>query len=457
MATNIDPILEARLDLLEQALAEVNDFRLTMTDQRERLDKIKGFLDGADGLQQIRRKLFYSVDAAKARIQGPPPVPDEDPEDDTGDADIEPSDLDEAANLLDTALQQLNELERARQDARKHFDGIQRWSVAALVEVQLEAAAEHYRSMVDLIRRDPDPWQAYEQQLRGRGEQLFTAYLDLLSSMAVRGLGIDTELVKDGEALLKLLKPRGYLAELRNFPVPNLLTGTEHVQLGYLGWSLWALPLIARHVGLDLIKKNVFGTDVPERLQILCADAFALYTMGPSYASAAIYLELDPDGAANDGISDPIRAEFLLNGLPKLGGDTERERQVLENRAQQLRDAWHTASAAVHGNEVSLAEDDQKIVDGFLEELHERYKEMAFSMRGLDYSVALAKELAAEAPASGMPQIRDLLVAMWWARIDHPGHCSGIHKRVRDITSRAAPASRAAQRHSLRGPGRPEW
>ena len=25
-----------------------------------------------------------------------------------------------------------------------------------------------------------------------------------------------------------------------------------------------------------------------------------------------------------------------------------------------------------------------------------------------------------------MPQIRDLLVAMWWGRLDHPGRCPGI-------------------------------
>ena len=103
--------------------------------------------------------------------------------------------------------------------------------------------------------------------------------------------------------------------------------------------------------------------------------------MGPSYACAAIYLELDPDGAISDGISDPIRAEFLLDGLPKLGDDPER--QVLESRAEQLRNAWRTASAAVHGEEVSLAEDDQKVVDRFLDELHGRYKE-GYSAGGIE-------------------------------------------------------------------------
>jgi hypothetical protein len=464
--SNLDPILEARLDLLEQALAEVDKIRDAMTEQRERLDEIQGFLDGTGGLLQIRRKLWTSVKDALNRIEGPPLVSDdlmeEDTEDDTGDDDTGLSEQDQsnrqAAKLLDTALQQLNELEQARQDARRHFQGIQRWSVAGLVDVQLDAAAQQYRSMVDLIRRAPDPWQAYEQQLRGRGEQLFTAYLDLLSSMAVRGVGIDTELAKDRQALLKLLKPRGYLPELPNFPAPNLLTGTEHVQLGYLGWSLWALPLIARHAGLDLIKRNVFGTDIPDRLQILCADGFALYTMGPSYACAAIYLELDPDGATSDGISDPIRAEILLDSLPKLGDDPER--QVLESHAEQLRNAWRRARTAVHGGEVSLAEDDQKIVDRFLDELHGPYKEMAYSMRGLAYSVALAEDLAAETPAEsnpGMPQIRDLLVAMWWGRLDYPGHCPGIHQRARDIASNAAPAPRAPQRQPRHAVGRTEW
>jgi hypothetical protein len=467
MPTNLDPILEARLDLLEQALAEVDKILYAMIDQRERLEQIQLFLTGEGGLKQIRKKLWTSVMDALNRIEGPPLVADdlmeEDLEDDTGDGDTGWSEQDhsrlQAVALLNTALQQLNELEQARHDARKHFQEIQQWSVAGLVEEQLDAAARQYRSMVDLIRRAPDPWQAYEQQLRGRGEQLFTAYLDLLSSMAVRDVGIiDDRLAKDRKELLKLLKPRGYLSELPNFPAPNLLTGTEHVQLGYFGWSLWALPLIARHAGLDLIKRDVFSTEIPDRLQILCADAFALYTMGPSYACAAIYLELDPDDATSDGISDAIRAEVLLDGLPKLGDDPER--RVLESRAEQLRNAWNRARAAVHGEEVSLAEDDQKIVDRFLDELRGPYNEMAYSMRGLAHPVALAEELAAAPPVGpdpGMPPIRDLLIAMWWGRLDHPGYCPKIHQRARDIASRAASALGPLQRRSRSGTGRAEW
>lgn len=466
MPTDLDPILEARLDLLEQALAEVDKIRDAMTDQRQRLNEIQGFLDGDGGLFQIRRDLWTSVKDALNRIEGPPLIPDEVTEeafeDEAGEDGTELSEQDrshlQAVNLLNTALHQLDELERARQTARRSFQGIHRWSVAGLADLQLEAAASQYRHMVNGIRGAPDPWQAYEQQLRGRGEQLFTAYLDLLSSMAMRGL-IDTELGKDRKALqMLLLKPKGYQTDAPSLPAANLLTGTEHVQLGYLGWSLWALPLIARHAGLDLMAGGVFATEIPDRLQILCADAFALYTMGPSYACAAIYLELDPDGATSDGISDPIRAEVLLDGLPKLGGAVERK--VLQNRAEQLRNAWRRARAAVHGEEVNLAEEDQKIVDRFLDELHGPYKEMAYSMRDLAYADELARGLAAETPAepeAGIPQTRDLLVAMWWGRLDHPGRFPEIHRRARVLASRAAPPPRPAQRHSRYGMGRSGW
>lgn len=465
MPVNLDPILEARLDLLEQALAEVGKIRDAMTEQRERLKRIERFLDGNGGLFRIRTRLWTNIRDALTRIEGQTLVPDDamwevpgnDPDDENAELYEQDQSNQQAVEFLNSAIQQLSELDDARQEARRQFQGIHQWSVAGLAHDQLDAAAQQYRSMVDLIRRAQDPWQAYEQQLRGRGEQLFAAYLDLLSSMAVRGIGIDSELGRDRQALLKfLLQPRGYLTELPSFPAPNLLTGsTEHVQLGYLGWSLWALPLIARDAGLDLIKENVFGTDIPEWLQILCADAFALYTMGPSYACAAIYLELDPDGVATEVISDPIRAEFLLDCLPKLADDPER--QALQSRAEQLRSAWRKAGAAVHDAEASLSHDDQKTVDRFLDELHGRYKEMAYNMRDLAYSADLAGRLTAEAPDGEMPQVRDLLVAMWWGRLDNPEDCAHIHQRAQDIASRAVPASRPAQRNLRYGMGRAEW
>lgn len=459
---SLDPILEARLDLLEHALAEVDKIRAAMTEQSKRLKAIEGFLDGDGGLFRLRARLWTNIKDALNRVEGPPLVPYEtmgDVPEDGGEPPEQDQSNQQAVTFLNTALEQLTELEKARQGARRQFQGIQRWSVAGLQPDQLDTAAQQYRSMVDLIRRAQDPWQAYEQQLRGRGEQLFTAYLDLLSSMAVRGLGIDTELVKDRQTLLKfLLQPRGHLPELPSFPAPNLLTGTEHVQLGYLGWSLWALPLIARHAGLNLINKDVFETGVPGRLRTLCADAFALYTMGPSYVCAAIYLELDPDGAATEGISDPVRAEFLLDGLPRLGDGPER--QELQSRTEQLRDAWRKAGTGVQSAEIGLAHDDQKVVDRFLDELNGRYREMGYSMRGLDYSVDLAKRLAAEgpaAPAGEMPQVRDLLVAIWCARLDHPGRCAGIHQRAQDIASPGGSAARPAHGYPRQGMRRAEW
>src|SRR5215471_333871 len=258
MPADPDPILEARLGLLEQALDEVDKIRQAMTQQRSCLNEVQRFLDGDAEIRQHRSELSIVLKQVLARV--------EESSRDQGDGMDEPPDgeASEAVTMLQKALEHINKLEQARNDARKEFREIRRWSVAGLADLQLNTAAAQYRAQVNNIRRSVDLWQAYEQELRGRGEELFIAYLDLLSSMAVRGFGIDAEFARDREALLNLLlQPRGYLTEMPTFPAANLLTGTEHVQLGYLNWSLWALPLIARHAGQDLIDRNAFATEIP--------------------------------------------------------------------------------------------------------------------------------------------------------------------------------------------------
>jgi hypothetical protein len=440
MATSLDPILEARLDLLDQALAEVEEIRKAMAVQRDSLKNIDEFLRPDGTLSGFRRNLWFRLSDAITRLQGPPRALDAEPADK---ADREEQDEDpqlQALRFVKEAHDMLTELETARSRASKTFQGIRRWSVADLKERQLSVAASHFKSLIDGIRNHPQPWQAYEQQLRGRGEQLFTAYLELLSSISVRGFGVDTELTKDRMQLLSLLlAPKGQTEELPKFPAPNLLTRTEHVQLGYLDWSLWALPLMARQAGLDLIKANIFNTEIPERLRTLCADVYAVYALGPSYPCAVIYLELDPDGTAVDGVSDPVRAEVLLKVLPELGSDVERPE--LQRRADQLRDAWQEARTAVRAPDVDLSGDDDNLVEKFLDELRRRYSEIGYRYRSFSIPLAWAQHLAAEksvALPAGILQTPDLLIAMWIGRLDHPERRREIYKRAQELAARIA-------------------
>jgi hypothetical protein len=268
--------------------------------------------------------------------------------------------------------------------------------------------------------------------------------------MVVRDFEVDTELVEDRTELLKLMLSPLSRGNLPKLPIPNLLTRTEHVQLGYPGWSLWALPLVAREAGLHLIRSNVFNTEVPELLRMLCADVFAIWALGPSYPCAVIYLDLDPDDTGNGGVSDPVRAEVLLDLLPKLGGEVQRE--ALTNRANQLRAAWHQARAAVGGEDVKLAEDYQSVIDTFLAELRHEYKEIPYDSRRLAEVESMAQSLAAENPdqlLEVVPLTRDLLIAMWLARLDHGERSREIYARAKDLAARVAATGRPGQGRRL--------
>ena len=428
---DLDPILEGRLDLLEQALDEVEKIKQVMGEQRRALERIDRFLRHGGEIDSSRKKLMILLGDAATRLEQL-----------TDDADgPEFDDEEDAENpwtFVDQARQVVKDLGPLRTAVNQTFVDVKRWSVAELAEEQLAVAAGQYRELVKSIRRDPEPWKAYEQQLRGRGDELFTAYLDLLSSMAIRGFGVDTEIGKDRDVLLALLlEPKGYMRELPHFPVPNLLTRTKHIQLGYTGWSLWALPLLARDAALDLIdhERPIFRTVIPARFRLLCADVFASYTLGPSYAAAAIYLDLDPDGTTKDGVSDPERAQVMLDILPSLGSEVQQP--ALARRADQLRDGWAKARAAVSAEKVEVPAGGREVANLFLAELRSDFDHLRYDLMRLMTPEHWASLLAGEAPLpSGVLDIRDLLIAMWVARLDHPDNCRTIHEHALGLTAR---------------------
>lgn len=470
--TELDPILEARVDLLEQALGEVNKIRRAMDEQGKSLGVVDDFLGRTGQLAGYTKEIWMRLSDTVNRLESPWDGADdgfgdelEDPQRNGGTA--------EALSLVRDALLHLKKLEQSRREAAATFVGIQRWSVAGLATPQLDTAVAQYRKLVDKIRKDPEPWRAYEQQLLGRGEELFTAYFELLSLMAVREFGVDAELTKDRNQLLTFLLRRTGLGQLPSFPAPNLLTHTDHVQLGYAGWSLWVLPLIAREAALHMMRTNGFSTEIPEHYRTLCADVFSVYALGPSYPCALIYLELDPgpsngavarrplsresktDASRQPEVSDLVRAEVLLDLLPTLG--SEIERPALDRRVEQLRSAWRRARAAfiddtqpagatahLQGevDRVAIPEEASQMVDRFLEELRSNHYEVAFDMRSLVNAQEWLEHLLAadhvELPEGTVP-VRDLLIAMWGARLDQPHRCGVIHQRAHELTSRDGP------------------
>jgi hypothetical protein len=220
--------------------------------------------------------------------------------------------------------------------------------------------------------------------------------------------------------------------------------GTRHVPLGYPDWGLWALPLEGRAVGEFLIEQNTFRTPIDDELRIVCADLYALYVMGPSYPVAAVFLELDPDDEdEEDGVSDVMRCQLLLEKLPQIDPAAEDDLAAI---AEQVRRPWEEARRAVGGRDVRIDPAAAAVVDEFFAELRTERKALAFPTLWLDEAKELgSKLLAGGAELDGVaPTIRDLVTALWLARLKDPMNARRLHERARTVARRRPSGSRAA-------------
>ncbi|MGD9959268.1 hypothetical protein [Nocardioides sp.] len=446
----LDPILEARLDLLNQVLDEVQNIRDERKAQKDRLAAVQRFLKPDGDLNKLRNDAGMGIEAAVRRLRNAIEI-------NGGSAD--PDDPTEQALELLTSLQPDIDvsLRNLRSDAFREFLGIQEWTIAALNDTRLGKAQALYRASLNAIGEAQRPWAKYEEQLHGRGETLFNAYLELLSSIAVRGLRIADDLADDRQALLKVLLGHVDHDQLPQLPTPNLLTRSEHIQLGYLGWNLWALPLIGKDAGLYLIRTSQDSwSDLAARHHVVCADAFATYVLGPSYVAATIFLELDPDGTSTGGApADPVRAELLLDLLPELA--TEPQRRAIEAFVGRLRAAWQAARTAIGAPQIEVSDEVRDVTRKFREEVAYDYPQAAYDMETLPDQVADAERfVTGDAPATSNHP-RDVLVAMWWARVNHPESCRVIDDGARKVMAATGqgPGVRNSARSATSGYGTP--
>ncbi|HEY5785387.1 MAG TPA: hypothetical protein VIT65_11475 [Microlunatus sp.] len=448
-----DRILEARLGLLEQAVDEVDKICDAKDQLARRLQEVQDFLKADKGVlrkfeSSIRTHLTDTGTRVKAALEEESEDADEDFEataDADPDADVRVrSPLQQARTILDDAQDTLDRLREARVEAYSALQSIRQWSVADLDDHDLKQSAGRYRQLLTDIRKSPVPWKAFERELHGRGEQLFTRYLELLGGMAVRGFAADKELADERQALVQLMVQPFWSQSPPSLRVPNLLTRTEHVQLGYVDWNLWVLPLVGREAGIHAINSGRFNTDIPTNLLILCADVFAMYVVGPSYAAATIYLELDPEGGESGSVPDPVRAEVMMRMLPEMA-EAGVHRDYLGKRAAELRASWTGVRTALGAPEVIL-DPECETAERFLAELRERYSDLAFPIRKLSDVVANSQQLADENESltGVLRDPRSLLAAMWLARLANPGTSRLIHTRAREVATQSRPSAATA-------------
>ncbi len=165
----------------------------------------------------------------------------------------------------------------------------------------------------------------------------------------------------------------------------------------------------------------------------LVAEVFGTYVLGPSYAFAALMLELDPRVAA-----DQARARTILHTLARMDRNDDQGRFTA--LADSLGEEWsHAVSAAAPG----AAEDSPSTAPD--EELDRAFAAVEGACRKASYlaedrwsdveelSHALSGE--GEGPPLKNVDVRDLTNAMWLARWNAPDAVERIEARAETNTS----------------------
>lgn len=461
----LDLILETRLDVLAQAVGEVKGVMEAMEVQRHRLSDVEQFLKPSGTLSGAENEMLTHLGYARTQLgvllrestrQAAPNVP----------RLIEPERapvsrpesgrdqrLHQVLELVQNAEKELESATASRKEAYGSFQDVRRWSVAGLADTAIKDAVRDYQRFIDEIRRAREPWRRYQDEMSGRGHELFTRYLELLAGMAVRGFGLDANIMGDVDALIQQLmeplddgdKPpqqqRSPLALMGSL-------GRRHVPLGYPEWSLWALPLVGRTVG-ELVVPQFIQGDIDKRLRILCADLYAQYVLGPSYLHAAVFLEFDPspEPAIPDAPPDSLRAALLLEKLPELAGGHYRE--VIGQIAEPVAREWNRARHAVGGAEPALDDATRTAVEDFLAGLAAEYPDVAYDVRYVEETAESGRLLASEPRPGSAEQeeppklvMRDLISAMWLARLERPDKARLIHERAKIVAQRGRVPSR---------------
>jgi hypothetical protein len=256
-------------------------------------------------------------------------------------------------------------------------------------------------------------WEDYELAYKGC-QEIFADYVDLVRGVLARDAGLDADLCRIADELMRSWPLTGETWE--SLSIPSYTEGSAGskaflIRLGFPEWSIWSLPLIAREYGniavathpsvrkrLPLAVDEGFGS--ADELRVWAAEVFATAAMGPAYPWASTLLRADPRSAV-----DRKRVAIMLETLSLLGaGDT---------RIVELSTAWRRAT----GESPDLDEQTAR----FVREIWGKTANVRF--KGWEAADALTDDLLVELPVSKIATkltgetLCNVLVAAWQARV----------------------------------------
>jgi hypothetical protein len=199
-----------------------------------------------------------------------------------------------------------------------------------------------------------DAWRRYAEIYK-KSRTAFGEYLDFVSGLLIRYQGLDQDICRLADELIRSCSLESTGTTWQSLTVLALQesftkTLARIIRLRFPEWSVWALPLAAHeygHVVVDEvpgIKKFVndevdrllsddarlkeaadeqtkmINCQTKKQVDVLFADAFATYSLGPAYACAAIILRFDPSSAYTEFPGRPPDAwrAFIVLGILKM-------------------------------------------------------------------------------------------------------------------------------------------
>lgn len=197
-------------------------------------------------------------------------------------------------------------------------------------------------------------WQDYWRDIYTPSRELFGDYVDLMRGLAIRDSKLDNEICELADEMIS----KWSLGRI-SLTIPVKFVALEStvariIRLGYLDWSTWSLPMVAREVSYVIHSREVAKSTINDyiygqasgdkqkeiHLRDYLADIFATYVMGPAYAYASVYLRFEPPHSthANGGhIPDSHRAEAIFNMLEWM---SKEKGFVFDEIINELRSDW---------------------------------------------------------------------------------------------------------------------
>jgi hypothetical protein len=228
-----------------------------------------------------------------------------------------------------------------------------------------------------------EQWVAYQHLLDSVARPVFVDYVDFLSGLTVRDTGLDDQVCDMADRLLT--RYTGLIKRSLPLPARQAALGNAMdsvVLLGFPEWSIWGIPLVGHEVGMAYLQNKTdpdllhlaqefvprvpsAGTeegatnapDAPSHAKAtepapsekyvhhLLADAFATYTLGLSYACAALLLRLSPrhdQPPPTDYPKDIDRARMIMLMLSS-GGTVQTSGGNFSDAIGTLKKIWEGA------------------------------------------------------------------------------------------------------------------